>query len=178
MEYFIDIIKVDEMVINKSFTYLLEDHNNYYEKQINRINTGLINNLAKLCINQYHLKYYATFNQLIKNNKDDRSEYDFYNMYSFDLFLENTEKDIKVFTEKDLKILKSILDIADIFLKNAINENNFESLINSFYKLKDKLELNNFVYNNPPTKFIKDNGTKIIEAEYEYKVKNSGYNGN
>ncbi len=74
----------------------------------------------------------------------DRSEYDFYNMNSFDLFLENTENNIKVFTEKDLKILESIIDVADVFLKNALNENNFESLINSFYKLKDKLELNNF----------------------------------
>lgn len=66
-------------------------------------------------------------------------------MNSFDLFSENSEKNIKVFTQKDLKFLKSIIDITNIFLKNAINENNFESLINSFYKLKDKLELNNFV---------------------------------
>lgn len=149
MEYFIDIIKVDEIVINnQNFTYLLEAHKSYYEEQLNRINTNFINNLAKLLISQYRLKYYATLNQLIKNNDMDRSEYDFYNMNSFDLFLENTENNIKVFTEKDLKILKSIIDIANVFLKNALNENNSESLINSFYKLKDKLELNKFVLHN------------------------------
>lgn len=69
-------------------------------------------------------------------------------MNSFDSFLKSTENTIKVFTENDLKILKSIIDIADIFLRNAINENNFESLLNSFYKLKDKLESNNFVLSN------------------------------
>lgn len=149
MEYFIDIIKVDEIVINnQNFTYLLEAHKSYYEEQLNRINTNFINNLAKLLISQYRLKYYAALNQLIKNNDMDRSEYDFYNMNSFDLFLENTENNIKVFTEKDLKILKSIIDIANVFLKNALNENNSESLINSFYKLKDKLELNKFVLHN------------------------------
>ena len=106
MEYFIDTIKVDEMVINnQNFTYLLEAHKSYYEEQLNRINTNFINNLAKLFIGQYRLKYYTTLNQLIKNNDVDRSEYDFYNMNSFDVFLENTENTIKVFTEKDLKIL-------------------------------------------------------------------------
>ena len=106
MEYFIDTIKVDEMVINnQNFTYLLEAHKSYYEEQLNRINTSFINNLAKLLISQYRLKYYAALNQLIKNNDVDRSEYDFYNMNSFDVFLENTENTIKVFTEKDLKIL-------------------------------------------------------------------------
>lgn len=165
MEYFIDTIKVDEIVINdKNFTYLLEAHKSYYEKQINKINANFINNLAKLFISQYRLKYYTTLNQLIKNNNVDRSEYDFYNMNSFDLFLENTENNIKVFTEKDLKILKSILDIANIFLKNALNENNFESLINSFYKLKDKLELNNFVlHNNRSISIIQSYGTPLVK---------------
>ena len=149
MEYFIDTIEMDEMSIdNQNFSYLLDAHQIYYEEQLNEINTNLINNLAKLFISQYRLKYYNALNQLIKNNDVDRSEFDFYNMHSFDLFLENTENTIKVFTQKDLKILKSILDIADVFLKNAVNENNFESLINSFYKLKDKLELNNFVLPN------------------------------
>ena len=149
MEYFIDAIKVDEIIINnQNFTYLCETHKKYYEEQINKINNNFINNLAKLLINQYRLKYYATLNQLIRDNDVDRSEYDFYNMSSFDSFLENTENNIRVFTQRDLKILKSIIDIANVFLKNAINENNFESLINSFYKLKDKLELNNFVLSN------------------------------
>lgn len=165
MEYFIDIIKVDEIVINnQNFTYLLEAHKSYYEEQINRININFINNLAKLLISQYRLKYYAALNQLIKNNDVDRSEYDFYNMNSFDLFLENTENTIKVFTEKDLKILKSIIDIADVFLKNALNENNFESLINSFYKLKDKLELNNFVLHNSRSVTItRGYGTPLVK---------------
>ena len=149
MEYFIDTIKMDEMSIdNQNFSYLLDAHQIYYEEQLNEINTNFINNLAKLSISQYRLKYYNTFNQLIKNNDVDRSEFDFYNMHSFDLFLQKAENTIKVFTQKDLEILKSILDIADVFLKNAVNENNFESLINSFYKLKDKLELNNFVLPN------------------------------
>lgn len=149
MEYFIDTIEVDDIIINnQNFTYLLEAHKSYYENQLNKISSNFINNLAKVFISQYRLKYYATLNQLIKVNDVDRSEFDFYNMNSFDSFLENTENTIKVFTEKDLRILKSIIDIADIFLRNALNENNFESLINSFYKLKDKLESNRFVLNN------------------------------
>ncbi len=172
MEYFIEIIKVDEIVINnQNFTYLLEAHKNYYEEQLNRINTSFINNLAKLLISQYRLKYYATLNQLIKNNDVDRSEYDFYNMNSFDLFLENTENNIKVFTEKDLKILKSIIDIADVFLKNALNENNFESLINSFYKLKDKLELNNFVLHNNRSVAITRGGTPLVDKSIKLEIR-------
>lgn len=165
MEYFIDAIKVDEIIINnQNFTYLCETHKKYYEEQINRISSNFINNLAKVFISQYRLKYYATLNQLIKNNDVDRSEYDFYNMNSFDSFLENTENTIKVFTESDLKILKSIIDIADIFLRNALNENNFESLINSFYKLKDKLESNNFVLNsNQSVTITKGYGTPIFK---------------
>lgn len=102
----------------------------------------------------------------------DRSEYDFYNMNSFELFLENTENTIKVFTEKDLKILKSIIDIADVFLKNALNENNFESLINSFYKLKDKLELNNFVvHNNNRSVTITRGGTPLVDKSIELEIR-------
>ena len=67
---------------------------------------------------------------------------------SFDSFLQNAENSINVFAQKDLIILKPIIDIVDVFLTNAINENNFESLINSFYKLKDKSESNSFVLNN------------------------------
>lgn len=174
MEYFIDTIKVDEMVINnQNFTYLLEAHKSYYEEQLNRINTNFINNLAKLFIGQYRLKYYTTLNQLIKNNDVDRSEYDFYNMNSFDVFLENTENTIKVFTEKDLKILKSIIDIADVFLKNALNENNFESLIDSFYKLKDKLEINNFVLHNNRSITITRGYEKtlVINKSIELKIR-------
>lgn len=169
MEYFIDTIEVDEIVIsNFNFTYLLQEHKTYYEEQINRIGFNLINNLAKVLISQYRLKYYMTLDQLIKNNNVDRNEYDFYNINSFDSFLENTENNIKVFTEKDLKILKSIIDIADIFLKNALNENNFESLINSFYKLKDKLESNNFVLCNNRLIIINhDNGTPLFRYEIE-----------
>ena len=168
MEYFIDIIKIDEIIVNnQNFVYLLEEHENYYEEQITRINTNFINNLAKLFISQYRLKYYSTLNQLIENNDVDRSEYDFYNMSSFDLFLENTENTIKVFTKKDLKILKSIIDIANVFLKNAINENNFESLINSFYKLKDKLESNNFVSANSQSVAVTtDQGISLVKNKY------------
>lgn len=165
MEYFIDTIKVDEIIMdNQNFTYLLEAHKSYYDKQLNKISSNFINNLAKVFISQYRLKYYATLNQLIKNNNIDRSEYDFYNMNSFDSFLESTENTIKVFTENDLKILKSIIDIADIFLRNALNENNFESLINSFYKLKDKLESNNFVLsNNRSITITKGYGTPVFK---------------
>ena len=174
MESFIDIIKIDEIIVNnQNFIYLLQEHGNYYEEQITRINTNFINNLAKLFINQYRLKYYATLNRLIENNNVDRSEYDFYNMSSFDLFLENTENTIKVFTQKDLKILKSIIDIANVFLKNAINENNFESLINSFYKLKDKLESNNFVLrNNRQNKITQDYGIPLVKDKIiELKIR-------
>jgi len=174
MESFIDIIKIDEIIVNnQNFIYLLQEHGNYYEEQITRINTNFINNLAKLFINQYRLKFYATLNRLIENNNVDRSEYDFYNMSSFDLFLENTENTIKVFTQKDLKILKSIIDIANVFLKNAINENNFESLINSFYKLKDKLESNNFVLtNNQSITIDNDHRIPLVKNKYvELKIR-------
>lgn len=172
MEYYIATLKLDDIVVsNYNFTYLLQANKSYYEEQLEKISSNFINNFAKVLISKYHLNYYNTFNQLIKNNTVDRSEYDFYNMNSFDSFLNYAEKNIKVFTEKDLKILKAIMDISDIFLKNALDENNFESLINSFYKLKDKLELNNFVLNNnQPFTITRGYGTplvknKIIEIE-------------
>ena len=46
MEYFIDAIKVDEIIINnQNFTYLCETHKKYYEEQINRISSNFINKL-------------------------------------------------------------------------------------------------------------------------------------
>ena len=73
MEYFIDAIKVDEIIINnQDLSYLFEAHERYYEEQINKINNNFINNLAKLLINQYRLKYYATLNQLIRDNSGNK----------------------------------------------------------------------------------------------------------
>ena len=66
-------------------------------------------------------------------------------MKFFDTFLEYAKNIIRVFNEKDLRILNSIIDLSKIFLKNAIDENNFESLLDSFYELKEKLESNKFV---------------------------------
>ena len=83
-------------------------------------------------------------------------------------FLENTKNNIRVFNEKDLKILNSIINISNIFLKNAIDQNDFESLLNSFYKLKDKLESNKFILNDDRSitvDYIEENnlfGEKIL----------------
>lgn len=146
MQWIKDSISNDEIFTHdQNFIYLLKDYKTYYDEQINKINSNFINNLAEVLIKQYHLKYYETFDKLLMNNEDvDRCEYD-YNVSSFDSFFENIEGNIRVFTKKDLKILNSIIDIANLFLKNAVDENNFESLINSFYKFKEKLELNNFI---------------------------------
>ncbi|WP_407423289.1 hypothetical protein [Methanobrevibacter sp.] len=149
MKYFSADIDLNEVIIvNQEFDYLFEVNTDYYQEQINKINSDFINDLAKALISQYRLKYYSTFNNLIKNNDVDREEYDFYNMKFFDVFLENTKNNIRVFNEKDLKILNSIINISNIFLKNAIDQNDFESLLNSFYKLKDKLESNKFILND------------------------------
>ena len=145
MDYIIEIENVNEVFDNQNFDYLFDAYKDYYENQINKINFNFINDIAKVLIGQYHLEYYITLNQLIKNNNVDREEYDFYNMKFFDTFLEYAKNIIRVFNEKDLRILNSIIDLSKIFLKNAIDENNFESLLDSFYELKEKLESNKFV---------------------------------
>lgn len=169
MKYFSADIDLNEVIIvNQEFDYLFEVNTEYYQYQINKINSDFINDLAKALISQYRLKYYTTFNNLIKNNNVDREEYDFYNMKFFDVFLENTKNNIRVFNEKDLKILNSIINISNIFLKNAIDQNDFESLLNSFYKLKDKLESNKFILNDDRSitvDYIEENnlfGEKIL----------------
>ncbi|MBR0059481.1 MAG: hypothetical protein IJP99_09155 [Methanobrevibacter sp.] len=169
MKYFSADIDLNEVIIvNQEFDYLFEVNTEYYQDQINKINSDFINDLAKALISQYRLKYYTTFNNLIKNNNVDREEYDFYNMKFFDVFLENTKNNIRVFNEKDLKILNSIINISNIFLKNAIDQNDFESLLNSFYKLKDKLESNKFILNDDRSitvDYIEENnlfGEKIL----------------
>lgn len=169
MKYFSADIDLNEVIIvNQEFNYLFEVNTEYYQDQINKINSDFINDLAKALISQYRLKYYTTFNNLIKNNNVDREEYDFYNMKFFDVFLENTKNNIRVFNEKDLKILNSIINISNIFLKNAIDQNDFESLLNSFYKLKDKLESNKFILNDDRSitvDYIEENnlfGEKIL----------------
>ena len=145
VDYIIEIENVNEVFDNQNFDYLFDAYKDYYENQINKINFNFINDIAKVLIGQYHLEYYITLNQLIKNNNVDREEYDFYNMKFFDTFLEYAKNIIRVFNEKDLRILNSIIDLSKIFLKNAIDENNFESLLDSFYELKEKLESNKFV---------------------------------
>ena len=169
MKYFSADIDLNEVIIvNQEFDYLFEVNTEYYQDQINKINSDFINDLAKALISQYRLKYYTTFNNLIKNNNVDLEEYDFYNMKFFDVFLENTKNNIRVFNEKDLKILNSIINISNIFLKNAIDQNDFESLLNSFYKLKDKLESNKFILNDDRSitvDYIEENnlfGEKIL----------------
>ena len=163
-----DIDLNEVIIVNQEFDYLFEVNTEYYQDQINKINSDFINDLAKALISQYRLKYYTTFNNLIKNNNVDREEYDFYNMKFFDVFLENTKNNIRVFNEKDLKILNSIINISNIFLKNAIDQNDFESLLNSFYKLKDKLESNKFILNDDRSitvDYIEENnlfGEKIL----------------
>ena len=54
-----------------------------------------------------------------------------------------------------------------------LNENNFESLINSFYKLKDKLESNNFVLrNNRQNKITQDYGIPLVKDKIiELKIR-------
>ena len=87
MKYFSADIDLNEVIIvNQEFDYLFEVNTEYYQDQINKINSDFINDLAKALISQYRLKYYTTFNNLIKNNNVDLEEYDFYNMKFFDVF--------------------------------------------------------------------------------------------
>ena len=102
VDYIIEIENVNEVFDNQNFDYLFDAYKDYYENQINKINFNFINDIAKVLIGQYHLEYYITLNQLIKNNNVDREEYDFYNMKFFDTFLEYAKNIIRVFNEKDL----------------------------------------------------------------------------
>ena len=167
MKYFDKSIDFNEItIIDVEFNYLFEKHQDYYEKQINKINDDFFNDFAKLLIDQYRLKYYVTFNALLKTCVEERNEYDFYNLNFFDVFLDNAKNNIKVSNERDLKVFNSIINISNIFLKEAIDENDFESLLNSFYKLKDKLESNNFILDeNSYCTWNRDEKTPVIVGE-------------
>ena len=68
MKYFDKSIDFNEItIIDVEFNYLFEKHQDYYEKQINKINDDFFNDFAKLLIDQYRLKYYVTFNALLKS---------------------------------------------------------------------------------------------------------------
>lgn len=129
---------------SNDFKYLLEKNRYYYFNRLNRLNSNLINNLAKSLVAFYHWKYYIALDRIIKENDLDWEEYDFYNQNLLDDYLDQLECEIQVFTEKELRILVAILDISFLFLKNAIDESDFESALAAFFQLKDKLESNNF----------------------------------
>lgn len=99
------------------------------------------NKFSKALLKEYQLEYYAIFNKLFK----ERREVDYFNINVFDRFFENIEDNLSISNDKDLKILISILDISSVFLDNAVDEASFESLFDSFFQLKERLEANNFL---------------------------------
>ncbi|MDO5860810.1 hypothetical protein [Methanobrevibacter sp.] len=141
------IVLNDILNNDNDFTYLLDAESIYYEKQLDKINSNLINNLAKLLIGQFHYKYYEIFDKLVEMGVPNRKEYDYYDKKFLDELLYNIEENIVVYKTNDLKILISILDISYLFMKNALDEKDLDSLLNSFMQLKDKLEYNKFIRN-------------------------------
>ena len=144
-------IKMDNFDIinskNIDFSYLLDYNLEYYDIQLNEINSNLINNFSKALLNKFHLEYYIKFNKLIKESNENRQDLDYFNMSILDNFFENIENNLSISNNKNLVILNSILDISSVFLDNAIDESSFESLFDSFFQLKDRLESNNFLNN-------------------------------
>lgn len=142
-------IKMDNFDIvnskNIDFSYLLDYNLEYYNIQLNEINSNLINNFSKALLNKFHLEYYIKFNKLIKESNENRQDLDYFNMSILDNFFENIENNLSISNNKNLEILISILDISSVFLDNAIDEASFESLFDSFFQLKDRLEANNFL---------------------------------
>lgn len=136
---------LDDFINNhQDFRHLIEKDENYYLNHLHRIDSNLINNLAKALIAYYHKEYYAALDKIIKVNDENWSEYHFYNQDLLDEYLDIAENELQVFSETDLKILLSILDISFLFLKNATDVNDFESTLDAFFELKTKLESNNF----------------------------------
>lgn len=142
-----DILK-DFLNSSHDFKYLLEKDEKYYLNRLRRLDSNLINNLAKFLIAYYHKEYYATLDKIIKVNDTNWNEYHFYNQDLLDDYLDTVENELQVFSETDLKILVSILDISFLFLKNATDVSDFESSLDAFFELKTKLESNNFTKMN------------------------------
>ena len=154
---------LDDFINNpKDFRHLIEKDENYYLNRLHRLNSNLINNLAKALIAYYHKEYYATLDKIIKVNDENWGEYHFYNQDLLDEYLDIAENELQVFSETDLKILLSILDISFLFLKNATDVNDFESTLDAFFELKTKLESNNFTKINNRNVII-DNDKPYIQ---------------
>lgn len=154
----------------------MEKNKNYYSNRLNRLNSNLINNLAKSLMAYYHREYYIVLDKIIEENDLDWEEYDFYNQNLLDEYLDQVECEIQVFTENELKILIAILDISFLFLKNATDESDFESALSAFFELKDKLESNHFtktdylnvVVGRNYDDWPENTFSEILEVDYEY----------
>lgn len=144
------------------FEYLLDKDKEYYSNRLHRLDSNLINNLAKALVAYYHREYYMALEKIIRINDDNWQEYHFYNKRLLDDYLDCLENELQVFSLTDLKIFVSILDIAFLFLKNATDESDFESTLNSFFQFKDKCESNNFTKNN-------NRDVVIDKTDHQYK---------
>lgn len=169
-------ILMDFFKDSNDFEFLFKKNNHYYLNSLNRLNSNLINNLAKSLVAYYHREYYIALDKIIEKNDLDWDEYDFYNQNLLDDYLDKVECEIQVFTEKDLRILVAILDISFLFLKNATEESDFESALTAFFQLKDKLESNSFtkkdyldvVVGRDYDNFSENNIGDGWEVHYEY----------
>lgn len=148
------IIDINQSIIDEinqscqNFSHLLKDNEEYYSNQLNKINSNFYNNLARTLLTQYHYKYYNVYNKLIEMGILGRDEYDFYNKELLDDFLDDLENNLIVVNKSQFEIFISILDISDLYLKNAIDEKDFDSILNSFFQLKNKLESDGFIIRN------------------------------
>ena len=169
MDFLNEISNIDGI-----FDKLLKENDLYYSNKLNVIKSNIINNFAEIVINDFHLKMYKVFNNLIDDNLN-REELDFYFMDYLDKFFESYESEINVYNENDLKILKAIIELAEVLLENASVKKDSDSLLNSFFDLKNKLEDNNFVKSEHDILNVSKNNLSVDVEYNDNKLHGNNY---
>lgn len=117
---------------------MLKDISNK-EKGLDEATENYIKYKAKMLISEYVCEFYKTLNYFIENNPELEDEIEFYGTQHIYKDLSKFSNGISITTENDLTYLEFLMDICHLYLKDAKKSNDFENVLNSFYKLENAL---------------------------------------
>lgn len=118
--------------------YSISD-NSLGEDCFNDATKNYINYKSKMLISRYACELYKTLKEFLENNPEYENEISFYKKNSMNKDLEQFSKGVEIQNEEDLDYLEHTLRICESLLKNGLENNDLESILNSYYKLKDIL---------------------------------------
>lgn len=109
------------------------------EDYYNDATINYINYKSKMLISEYVCEFYKSLNQFLENNPEYEDEVNFYRGHRINKDLKKVQEGIIITKKDDLDFLEFKLDLCKLFLKDGVENNNLENILNSYYKLKDIL---------------------------------------